>query len=437
MTNWSDVPDQAALIDQLERSNRLAIGWRTVLWLASAAFALAIDWQWVLDQPLYSLLALSLVPSQFLPGLVAMLVKKKKPVEELSEGFRAGVFSKTSLLSTIQETAQSLGIDARAIPFYLTRDKDLNAYAVSIGLSRWMPSIRGVYINRQTLHVSTPSGLKSTIGHELGHLFPYELKWHGGLLAKLTFGGLLALFVLQKAGDPSAFGLIAATGAAWGFLFLDSLPAARMSQPVEFLCDGLGAKASGVEAAISDLLNFGNESQAQYELSIAALKLAGQGKAINDAEAMKIYEDALGYGPTDVDSTLARIQEAVAKEKAAKGEMSIKGLIDFLWRDNVADSHLAQAREEAIALFEMLDKLPRIDWKEITGWHPEAQLEPHRIEALVQELRTHPEMILFAMPTEPRGNVDLSHPSFRMRILYLWKNRAAIESLRPSEAWRH
>jgi len=90
---------------------------------------------------------------------------------------------------------------------------------------------------------------------------------------KLCFGGLLALFVLQNTGDPSAWGRIAATGAASVFLYLNSIPSARMSQPIEFLCDGLGAKASGVEAAISDLLNMGNECQTQYELSIAALKL--------------------------------------------------------------------------------------------------------------------------------------------------------------------
>lgn len=436
MTDWNDVPDQTQLIEQLERSNRLATRWQALLLVASIGLAFVIDWTWVFDNPLYACLAVLLVPSQFLPGLAMTLLKKKKRVEELSEGFHAGAFTKTKLLSTIRETAQSLRIDARSVPFYLTRDKDLNAYAVSVGLSRLLPSVRGVYINRQTLHVSTPTGLKATIGHELGHLFPYELKWHGGLLVKFAFGGLLALFVLQHVGDPSAWGLIAATGAAWGFLFLDQLPQSRMSQPIEFLCDGFGAKASGVEAAISDLLNFGNECQAQYELSIAALKLASQGKAINDVEAMKIYESALGYGPTDVDGTLARIHEAINKEKTADKDLSIKGLVDFVWRDNVVDSQLAAARDQAIALFERLDQLPQIDWKEITAWDPEEPLDGRRIDALVQELRSHPDRLLFVMPTEPLGNVDLSHPSFRMRILYLWKNRGGIENLQPAGSRR-
>jgi Zn-dependent protease with chaperone function len=427
--SWDDVPEQAQLLERLEKSNSLAKKWQFILLIASVGLVFAIDWAWVEAQPIYTAVVMLLVPSQFLPGVVMTLMKKKKRVEELSEGFRAGEFNKPLLLSVIRETAQTLGIDQRKIPFYLTRDKDLNAYAVSVGLSSMLPSIKGVYINRQTLHVSTPQGLKATIGHELGHLFPYELHWNGGWLVKLAFGGLLALFVLQMTGDPSAWGLIAATGAAWGFLYLDSIPRARMSQPIEFLCDGLGARASGVEAAISDMLNFGNECQAQYELSIAALKLASQGKAINDVEAMKIYEESLGYGPTDVDGTMARIREAVANEKTAKKELSVSGLVDFMWRDNVADSNMAEARDQAIALFEILEKHPQIDWKEITQWDPEVVLDEQRISRLVDEIVANPDKLLFVIPTEPAGNEDLSHPSFRLRILYLWKNRKAIETL--------
>jgi len=430
MIDWNQIPEQKHLIERLDRSNRLATRWHTFLLVGSVVLAFLIDWQWVADEPIYSLVVLMLVPSQFLPSVIITLMKKKKRVEELSEAFRAGEFTKPMLLTVIRETAQTLGVDTRRVPFYLTRDKDLNAYAVSVGLSRLLPSIRGVYINRQTLHVSSPAGLKATIGHELGHLFPYELKWHGGWLVKLCFGGLLALFALQKIGAPSAFGLIGATAAAWGFLFLDGIPRKQMSQSIEFLCDGLGAKASGIEAAISDLLNFGNECQAQYELSIAALKLASQGKAINDMEAMKIYEESLGYGPTDVDSTMARIHEAMAKEKVAKKDLSIDGLVEFMWKGNVADSNLAEARDRLILLFEQLDQSPQIQWKEISNWHPDQVLEESRISRLVQELLDHPEKLLFVLPTEPLENTDLSHPSFRTRILYLWKNRREIETLR-------
>lgn len=430
VVDGNDVPEQGTLLEQLRRSNQLATRWHLFLCIGAIGLAFLIDWPWVSQEPLYTLVVLLLVPSQYIPSVAMTLLKKKKRVEELSENFRAGAFNKPLLLSAIRETATTLGIDHRRVPFYLTRDKDLNAYAVSIGLSSLLPSVRGVYINRQTLHVSTPQGIKATIGHELGHLFPYELKWHGGWLIKLCFGGLLALFVLQKTGDPSAWGLIAATGAAWGFLFLDSIPHSRMSQPIEFLCDGLGAKASGVEAAISDLLNFGNECQAQYELSIAALKLAAQGKAINDAEAMKIYEESLGYGATDVDSTMARIREAIDKQKTAKKDLSLGGLVDFMWRDNVADSNVADARDAAIMTFEVLNQQPQIDWKEITNWDPEVELSDMQIESLIRELHANPNHLLFVMPTEPAGNEDLSHPSFRKRILYLWKNRRAIEELR-------
>jgi Zn-dependent protease with chaperone function len=428
--DWNDVPEQNVLVEQLRRSNQLATRWHLFLGAGAVGLAFLVDWQWVMREPLYTIVVLLLVPSQYFPSVAMTLLKKRKRVEELSENFQAGAFSKPRLLSTIREVATTLGIDHRRVPFYLTRDKDLNAYAVSIGLSNLLPSVRGVYINRQTLHVSTPTGLKATIGHELGHLFPYELKWHGGWLAKLCFGGLLALFVLQKTGDPSAWGLIAATAAAWGFLYLDSIPHSRMSQPLEFLCDGLGAKASGVEAAISDLLNFGNECQAQYELSIAALKLAAQGKAISDVEAMKIYEDSLGYGPTDVDSTMARIRDAIANEKNANKGLSLGGLVDFMWRDNVADSQASEARDAAILIFEALNAMPQIDWKEVTNWDPEIELSDLQIKALIDEILASPDKLLFVLPTEPAGNESLSHPSFRKRILYLWKNRKAIEDLR-------
>ncbi len=420
----AEIPDQVELVERVRRSNRLAIGWHWFLIAAGIMLAILIDWRWVEANPLYSLVAILLVPSQYLPSIAMTLAKKKKRVEDLSESFTAGVFTKQKLLSLIRETARSLNLDLRRVPVYLTRDKSLNAYAVSSSFSGLLPSVRGVYLHRQALHVSTESGLRATIGHELGHLFPYVSRWHDGWFARLAFGGLLALFIIEKIGDPGAGGLMLATAAAWGFTFIDAIPSWRMSQPIEYLCDGFGAKASSVNASISDLLVFGNESQAQYELSIAALQLASQGRAINDVEAMKIYEDSLGYGPTDVESTMTRIREAVKKEKEAAGSLSIAGLVKFLWHDGVADSNVADARDTAIQEYETLCKLPLVDWKELTQWDPEIELNESQIEQLVETLVAHPDHLLFRLPTEPRSITGLTHPSFRNRILYLWKNQS-------------
>ena len=421
---------QSDLLAQLERSNRLATGWHLFLVVGSIILAATIRWEWVLQEPIYSLIAVSLVASQVIPGILIVTAKKKKRIEELSEGFNAGVFDKNSLVNLIRETAKSLGIDVRNLPFYLTRDKDLNAAAVSIGFTRLLPTIRGIYIHRQVLHVSTPQGLKATIGHELGHLFPYDLKWNGAILLKLAFGGLLALWVLQVSGQANGFGLLMAVAAAWGFLFLDSIPRSKMSQPIEYLCDGLGAKASGVEASITDLLNFGNESQAQYELSIAALKLAKEGRAINTQEAMEIYNDALGYGHTDVDATMKRIQDAVSQQKTDNRDLSIKGLLDFVWKDNVADSGESDARDQAIQNYEAIEAIPHVDWKTITQWQPDEILDTQPVQELIDHLRSNPNEPLFLLATELPSDAFASHPSFRSRIMYLWKNRDAIAALK-------
>jgi hypothetical protein len=85
-------------------------------------------------------------------------------------------------------------------------------------------------------------------------------------------------------------------------------------------------------------------------LSVAALKLASEGKAINDVEAM-------------------------VKEKVTNKDLSIEGLLNFMWKDDVADSNLAHSRDQLILLYEKLDRLPQVKCKDISNWHREEVLE--------------------------------------------------------------
>ena len=57
----------------------------------------------------------------------------------------------------------------------------------------------------------------------------------------------------------------------------------------------------------------------------------------------------------------------------------------------------------------------------------EGGLDAAQIEELVLLILAHPDRLLFAIPWE-LGTSSGSHPTTTRRVLYLWKNREAIEA---------
>lgn len=417
----------------LERFARAQwLGWILELGciVMSLALLVMIDWPSVGQDPFYSSIVLLLVPMQMVPSLVHVLAIKKKSIDQLSQSARFGVFDKFELHKVVNDVLRDLNIPQHRVKVFITASKDVNAAAVGIGLSRLLPTLRGIYLNRKTLHLVTPAELRCWVGHELGHLFPYAMRMDQAVLLRLLAGSMLALFVYQQCGLFGGLGIMAAVASAYGFLFVTSIPRSQYSQVVEYLCDDFGAQAAGVNVAIVDMIRTGAAHEAEFELGCHIIELGRQGKTVSEQEAFRIYESVLGYEPEDIESTKKRIQQAIQQKNANRSIFSIREIFDFLWNDPDSHSDEAERRDELLANRKALQQMPALDWKSIARWNDHDSITDEQVEQLVMALEKSPHMLLFRTMEEVQAGEELSHPSFRNRILYLWRNRAAIEEAR-------
>lgn len=420
------IPRRDDVLARFERGQRLGWFLEIALFLIAVGLLPFIHWPKLQQDWIAAVVAVCLVPMQFLPSFVYVLAIKKKEIDDLSETARFGVFDKHLLRQLVDTVLKDLQIPKRKVRVFVTNEKQLNAFAVSFGLSRFFPFLRGIYLNRKTLHLTTPQELKHWIGHELGHLFPYALRLDQAALLQIIAGSVLSLFAYQQIGPLNGFGFIATVGIAWLFLYITSLPRAPLSQVCELLCDEYGTRASGIEVAITDLLKVGSASEADFDLLMYVTQAARNGEVPTEEAAFRIYEQTLGFEAEDIEQTKKRVKAAMKEHRQSQPAISVSGLLDFFWRDPSNDSERAEKRDSMLRVYELLQNVPRADWKSITRWDGKSTLTTLQINALVQELLADPDLVLFRIPDEFQVGEAKSHPSFKKRILYLWTNQTEI-----------
>jgi Zn-dependent protease with chaperone function len=423
---YAPVPDRATLHQRFQAAQRYAVYGEFALWGLLLVCLFGIDWSAAYRDALHSMIVLAVFPIQLLPGLIKTLTKKKKRIDELSESTRFGVFDKHLLRRTTQEVLDKLGISKEHVNVFVTADKEMNAFAVNVGLSRFFPQFRGVYLNRQTLHLMSPDELRSWIGHELGHLFQYAIRADQSIGLRLIVGSLLPLLVFQWVGFRNGYGFMAVIAVSWAFLYVTSWTRSRLSQVVEYLCDEVGCVAAGANAAVTDLVRASRESLARFNLLMYVQQLAAEGKIASELDAMRVYEEALGYGTTDIERTQKQIHEVIRQRRQKNGGLSLRGLIDFMWNDPSADSPAAEAREELKQMHRILQRLPTVDWFADSDWDGRSIMRDDQLDDLVEALIKAPDRLLVPLVEEAQADEDLSHPSYRNRIIYLWVHRDAI-----------
>ena len=233
---------------------------------------------------------------------------------------------------------------------------------------------------------------------------------------------LAALFAMQLIGYHNWWGLLVAVAISSALAYIVSLPMAQMSKTIEYLCDDFGAAASGVVAAINDLLKGGMESELSERVQIKLLEMSLAGQTLPPQEILQLYTEALPFGQVDEQKVMASVQEA-AKQRVGKG-FSVVDFFKDLWGTNDVDS---DDLEEMIAKAKVIHQLPKLEWPAGVGPMGNAGLNEAEIGRLVEALEANPDRLLFHLIGELPGQAT-THPSFRSRILYLWNNREEIEA---------
>ncbi len=339
--------------------------------------------------------------------------RKVRWLDELSPDRRIGDYSRTDLLTLVQGVHQRLGV-ATETPTAITPDKDLNASAMILGLAGFFPKLNAIYVHRPMLHVLAPGELASVVGHELGHYHRYKVDFCRATPLHLMLLGVVAVLAVSHLG-PSVFGFGAAAGFAWIHNAFLGAMAAPHHRPIEYLCDEAGAEAAGVVPAINCELKMGLQAEAELQLQHDLLKA---GKDIPVARLLALYQEAIPFARVDADEMKRRVDAALKQEKAARRGLSLRGFFDHL-REGEGDG---EVREQ---LGDLLPKGALLEWDR-EALKRNGHLDADQISALVSAMERDPNGLLFRLPTEVLDPRYFTHPPHSRRVLYLWRNRAAI-----------
>ncbi len=415
-------PRREDLLSQLEAANR----WGAVLVLAQlvgvAILGALVDWSDVLQQPLTSTVAIAAIVGPFAMSILTFWAQNKKEIGDLKEQTRFGQFDKHQLRNLFQDTLRRLRLPDKRIPVYIVADKFTNAAMMHVGLGGFFKSLNGVYLNRQALHKFTPAEVQDIMGHELGHYYRYYLITDRFRIVTLALGVCAGLYAVQIIGLNTYVGYIVLAAIAGVLWKLNAIQTARHIWAIEYLCDDLGAHVQGVAVSIAGLMKLGAEwevlTAVQQQAAFSAHR--GQLNALDVAEAIAT---AIPYGHASREELQAAVEKSL-KQKAQRGA-TLGGFLKYMWHSD-GQAEVDEEFDQQMLKLQTLRTIPRIPWESLLARPGEIEFTQDRLAALIELIEQFPQAALFHTP-EAFGEKDPMHPPLKQRILYLWRNRAAIE----------
>ena len=421
MVTSRSIPRREDLLSQYRQTRRLATCWIVVQIVLSLLAGVLIDWGQVLQSPLVTTVVVAALLSGELFSVLRLAAAQKVEIGRLKETTRFGVYDRHQLRALVDDVLDRMRIPLPGPPVYVTADRTVNAAALRLGISGLLPRMNGIYLPRQVLHRLNAAELQDLIAHELGHYYRYPQVLHRFAEVGLVLGVLAGLVALQKFDLESYVSLLAIVGCGWAIRFVSGFLLSSPSVAIEYLCDELGAEMHGVVTSVNGLLKAGADSELQLALQQQELGNRRYGN-LRAEEIVESISTAIPYGH----STREQIQQVVAdslKRRAQQNRgLSLGGFLTHAW-----SGEESSAVDELVADLGKLQQLPRLDWESLLERPGEIALDEFGVRALAELLEQRPDLVLFRLPEE-LDSVQLSHPSFRRRILYLWKNRESIEA---------
>jgi len=422
MSNTNSVPRRQDLIDRLNRVNQFA--WPLIFFmiLAIAIFSALIDWNRVLKEPLLSLIAIAIAVGPFTRDIVIFAASKRKRVQDLKEQTRFGQYDKNLLQSLYKDTLTKLELPDLGVPLFIVANRSMNAAAMHVGFGSFFKSINGIYLHRQVLHKLNPQEIQDIIGHELGHYFRYYLIIDRFRILTVILATLASLWVIQvnRLDGILAYIVISLVpGIIW---WISSLPYAYNATAIEYLCDDFGAQAGGVIPSVNGLMKLGAEAELQSVVIQQATmsKVAGN---LNASELIEAVYSSIPYGAASKEE-IEKTVNAELKKRAVNQGASAGGFLDYIWFGDQEDA-TDEMLQEQVKEIQRLQSKPRLDWEALLMDASNIDFDEESLPMLIAMIDRDPTYPLFRIPGSQDDGV---HPPIKSRILYLWNNRAEIES---------
>jgi Zn-dependent protease with chaperone function len=416
------IPDREDLIERIRRANQFAYILVPIQVALIAVLVLLIRWDAALNEPLTSLIAVSVMVGPLLMAVMREWAQNKKRIDDLKETTRFGVFDKHNLKRLYQETLTKLGLPDDQLPVYITGDRSMNAAARHWGLGSIFKSLNGIYLHRQVLHKLTPEEVQDIIGHELGHYYRHFIVLERFRSISLILGALLGLLVAQKIGLGSTIGLFALMLIGSAFWLISGILSARNATIIEYLCDDFGAQVHGVAVSINGLLKLGAEAELHCAVIHHALLNKNSDK-LDARELLDAVQNAIPYGDASPDEILDAVELAI-RRRIEQRKISIVGFLSYLWNmEQSVDEN--DALEEEIKKLEKLQSIPRLAWESLLPNPRNIAFDESTLPKLVDLIEREPQSELFRTP-DSVDRSDQVHPPIKKRILYLWYNRDQI-----------
>jgi Zn-dependent protease with chaperone function len=346
---------------------------------------------------------------------------QNKALSDIKPEARLGQHSRDSLLALVHRLCSKMQLPHGATRVYLAREKEVNAYALR---AEFLPGLRmfnSVQLNRGIVHLLNEAELESVVAHELGHVWLYSPLLTRCYLIHAVVAATVSLGLLSFFPVGMEWGLMLPFFLHWALGKVLAYPWARMGRGIEFLCDDAGLRCAGLLPAITAELKMAMEAETRQQLFAMILRAKHQGMSTSLADLVEVYEQALPFGQTAGTAAEARLKSLLRETQAKESRVSLAGFFKDVWSGSSETDQQELAQEE-LSQQAALSTYPLLDWDRSSLSHNWTEQD---VEQLVRLIETHPDQLLVRLASEVNDR-GISHPSHSRRILYLWRNQAAV-----------